>query len=203
MTAGLGPWALGLLGVMQHCVFMPNVISYNAAISACEKGKQRQQALGLLALMQQTAFLPDVISYKCRGQCLLKGLAMAGGPGSLGCDAADCCSAQCHFLQGAISVCEKGQQWQQALGLLAGMQQTVGLPNVRSVAAIISACEKGQQWLLALGLFAVMQQTAFLPDVISYNASISFCWNGQHWQQALDFLAVMQQCLYLHMYLHV
>ena len=63
---GSRPWALGLLGVMQQCVFMPNVISYNAAISACEKGKQRQQALGLLALMQQTAFLPDVISYKPR-----------------------------------------------------------------------------------------------------------------------------------------
>ena len=47
MAAGLG-----CLAVMQQTTVLPNVISYDAVISACEKGKQWQRALGLLAVMQ-------------------------------------------------------------------------------------------------------------------------------------------------------
>ena len=49
--------------VMQQTVVVPVVISYNAAISACEKGPQWQQALSVLAAVQKTAVLPCVISY--------------------------------------------------------------------------------------------------------------------------------------------
>ena len=51
-----------------------------------------------------------------------------------------------------IIACEKGQQWQQALGLLAVMQQTAVLPNRISYIAVISACEMGLLWQQALGL---------------------------------------------------
>ena len=61
---------------------------------------------------------------------------------------------------------------QQALDILAVMQQTSGLPNVISYAAI-SAFEKDQQWRQALGLLTVTQQMAFLPNVISWSASSS------------------------------
>jgi len=43
----------------------PDVICYNAAISACEKGPQWQLAMGLLSV-QATKMVPDVISYKLR-----------------------------------------------------------------------------------------------------------------------------------------
>ena len=55
----------------------------------------------------------------------------------------------------AISACDNGQQWQQALGLLAVMQQTAVLPNVISYNAAISACDNGRQWQQALGLLAM------------------------------------------------
>ena len=38
-----------------------NVISYNAAISACEKGKQWEQALSLLKKIWRSQLEPDVI----------------------------------------------------------------------------------------------------------------------------------------------
>ena len=59
MAAGLGSFG----GDAEECLLLPNVISYNAVVSACEKGQQGQQALGLLAVMQRTAVLPNVISY--------------------------------------------------------------------------------------------------------------------------------------------
>ena len=43
---------------------LPNVITYNAAISACEKCKQWQQALCLLAEMRSVNVLPDDITYQ-------------------------------------------------------------------------------------------------------------------------------------------
>ena len=41
----------------------PNVVSYSAAISACEKGKQWEQALNLLQEMARSQLEPDVIIY--------------------------------------------------------------------------------------------------------------------------------------------
>ena len=51
--------------MLQQTSIMPDIISYSAAISACDNGRQWQQAsaLGLLAVMQQTAVLPTVTSY--------------------------------------------------------------------------------------------------------------------------------------------
>ena len=48
---------------MPQRVLTSNVISYSAAMSACEKGGQWQRALELLEGMPQRAPKPDVISY--------------------------------------------------------------------------------------------------------------------------------------------
>ena len=53
---------------------LPNVISYSALISTCEKGKQPKQALELYGTMQQQAMLPNVITY----YALLQGFAATG-----------------------------------------------------------------------------------------------------------------------------
>ena len=58
----------------------PNVVSWNAAMSACEKGKQWGGALGLLQDMVHQLLAPDVVSLnaaisaccelKCSHQCI-------------------------------------------------------------------------------------------------------------------------------------
>ena len=42
---------------------LPDVITYSAAISACEKGQKPQQALHLLQELQLRGLLPNVITY--------------------------------------------------------------------------------------------------------------------------------------------
>ena len=54
---------LQLLREMQRQSVEPNVISYNAAISACEKGAQPEQALQLLREMQRQRVELHATSY--------------------------------------------------------------------------------------------------------------------------------------------
>ena len=56
-------FSLRLLQQMTCRALTPNEISCNAAISACEKGKQWEEALRLLQQMTCRAPTPDVISY--------------------------------------------------------------------------------------------------------------------------------------------
>ena len=51
------------MAVLREVDYVPNVFSYNAAISACEKAQQWQQALGLLEVMQEADFVLNVITY--------------------------------------------------------------------------------------------------------------------------------------------
>ena len=51
----------------------PNEISYNAAISACEKGKQWEEALRLLKQMTCRALTHDEISYSAAISACEKG----------------------------------------------------------------------------------------------------------------------------------
>ena len=53
---------MALLSEMWEAKLEPNVISYSAGISACEKGNQWQRALALLSEMWEAKLEPDVIS---------------------------------------------------------------------------------------------------------------------------------------------
>ena len=55
--------AKALLRKMEGRGLSPNVITYNAAISACEKGEQWEYALALLRRMEARRLRPDAISY--------------------------------------------------------------------------------------------------------------------------------------------
>ena len=55
----------------QHAV--PNVVTYNAVISACEKGKRPEQALEIFASMQQQGVVSGVITYNALISAFEKG----------------------------------------------------------------------------------------------------------------------------------
>ena len=55
-------WIFGLLQEMVHQLLTPNVVSWSAAVSACEKGMQWEGALGLLQEMPHQLLTPNVVS---------------------------------------------------------------------------------------------------------------------------------------------
>ena len=55
--------ALRLLNAMRRYGLSPNVISFSAAISACEKGGHWHEAVRLLSVMSWEDLSPDVISF--------------------------------------------------------------------------------------------------------------------------------------------
>ena len=64
----------------------------------------------------------------------------------------------------SISACEKGEQWEAALGLLQEMVRRSLTPNVVSCSAAISACEKDEHWEAALGLLQEMARRSLTPN---------------------------------------
>ena len=93
----------------------------------------------------------------------------------------------------AMSACEKGEQWQHALGPLVEMRHKALLPYVISYKSGISVFIKFGQWQHALELLVRMLHNDSLPDVISYSCAISACGKVEQWQHALGLLVEMQQ----------
>eukprot|EP00435_Cladocopium_sp_Y103_P065880 s821_g27.t4 len=91
----------------------------------------------------------------------------------------------------AISSCEKGREWQQALRIFSSIRTTSLQPDMISYSAAMSSCEKAGEWQHALCLFKDMCFAKVPVDVISFNAAISSCEKAGQWQQTLYLLQAM------------
>ncbi|CAK0820506.1 unnamed protein product [Prorocentrum cordatum] len=152
---------------MPQAKLEPDVVSYNAGISACEKGGQWQRALALLSEIGEARIKPTVITRLQRwDQRVREGGAVAAGPGAarqdVGCEA----GAHRHQLQ----------RWDQRLrerravaaGPGAARRRAGGGAGARRLScnAGISACEKGGQWQRALALLGETSEARLEPSVI-------------------------------------
>ena len=117
--------ALSLLPKMRRSRLEPNVISYSSAISACEKGQQWEQASNSSPETRRSRLEPTRDQPQLRDQRPREGPAVGAGLELVARDAALLARAEISY-SSAISACEKGQQWEQALNLLP---ETCGAPG--------------------------------------------------------------------------
>ena len=155
---------------MPKAQIQPNVISYSAAISACEKGGQWQEALTLFEVMFKAKVQPNVFSYSAAISACEKGGQWQEALTLF--DAMPKAQNQPNVISynAAISACEKGGRWQEALTLFEVMSKAKVQPTVISYNAAISACKKGKQWPEALALFEGMSSVQIQPNLVSFNA---------------------------------
>ncbi|CAE7826434.1 unnamed protein product [Symbiodinium sp. KB8] len=156
--------ALCLLSQMPAAGVVPNVISFSAGISACEKGGEWQVALYLLSQMPAAGVVPNEISFSAGISACEKGgewqmalLLLSQMP------LARAVPNEISFSAG-ISACEKRGEWQMALCLLSQMPSAGVVPNQISFNAGISACEKGGGWQMAVFLLSQMPAARVVPD---------------------------------------
>eukprot|EP00435_Cladocopium_sp_Y103_P007928 s527_g2.t1 len=168
-----------------------DVISYNAAVTACEKGGQWKQALIFVDTMSKARIRLNVISYNATISACEKGGQWQQA--LILCETMPKAKVSLDVIShnAAISACEKGGQWQHSLRLFEAMPKARISRNAISYNATMSAFEKGGQWQQALLLCEAMHRADISLDVISCNAAISACEKVGQWEQALILFKTM------------
>ena len=147
--------ALQLFESMPQAELAPGVVCYNAAISACEKGRQWRLALHLFHRMPEENLLPTTVTYW--GLVANMGICYIGiiSPYYL-------LTTSKVSYNSAISAVEKGGQWQLALNLFHSMSAAKLLPDVISYNATISSCDSellnGKQSTCSMSSLGSMKQ---------------------------------------------
>ena len=76
----------------------------------------------------------------------------------------------------AISACEKGGHWREALGILRGMTVLHGaVPNTFCYSAAMSTCERGGECRKVIDLLSEMRREGVQPNHFCYSAAIRAC----------------------------
>ncbi|CAE6917355.1 ACP7 [Symbiodinium sp. CCMP2592] len=182
--AKLGHWQLAMCVFGELGPSQPDVISFNTAMSACERGWMWTAALQLFARMRKDRVKITSVSCNALLSALEKGQQWSQAISFLDRMQRRRLHNQVSF-NCAASACEKALRWRTAL-LLRGPR-----PDAVAVAVSISACEKGLAWKQALGLLnnARIDGTA---DVASYIAALGAAEKAQRWPHALCVLQQMR-----------
>ncbi|CAJ1408533.1 unnamed protein product [Effrenium voratum] len=177
--------ATELLEKMQKATVVTDVVTYNAVMNAYQQGACWQQAHALLDTMHDKLLPADAVTWSTAISAAARGLwqlalqLLSQAPPRV---------LNGHSYNACISACERGFQWQAALGLLQEMVSVHLQPDVVSFNAAVSACDTGQQWQLALRVYDHMEQARLQHDQVSHNSAISALATGAQWQVALLFL---------------
>ncbi|CAL1135300.1 unnamed protein product [Cladocopium goreaui] len=168
----------------------PDVISFNSAITGCERVTAWRPAVVLLEWMVIGRVPADVIGFSA----LIS--ALAGQSQSFWTQGLQILSqlqscTDVIAVSSAITCCEKGQ-WQHGVSLLNMAAVDRVAPNIISYNSSISACEKSGRWRLAVKLLGSIETKRLAADAVSYNSAISACEKSNCWAYALCLLLSME-----------
>ncbi|CAE7454308.1 rlmJ [Symbiodinium sp. CCMP2456] len=178
-----GAWPAALVLLAGHT---PNVVGYNAAVTACGVDSQWQIAFGILEWMKRRSIQTDLWSYNA----LINAVEVAAH-WELALQLLEEAeqlqlAPDCFSFGSCISSCEASGEWQVALHLLAQMElQGLLLQEVPCNAAI-SVCATGQQWQHAVAVLHDMSKKRLQIDIIGVNAAINACARSARWEEALS-----------------
>ncbi|CAK0899306.1 unnamed protein product, partial [Prorocentrum cordatum] len=170
--------------------------SYNAGISACEKGEEWQHTLALLSEMREAKLQPDAISYSAGVSACAKGeqwqralallsemwdakvepnvIQLAAGAGTAERDVGSEAGARRHQLQRWDQRVREGRAVVSGAGATErDVEGEVGARRHLHYHAEIVACARCGQWRQALSLLGEMRNRYVEPNEDSYNLGIT------------------------------
>ncbi|CAE7863622.1 Zranb3 [Symbiodinium microadriaticum] len=182
-----GAWreAFHLARTVPCMTLLPSVVTWSSTISACEKGGNNWPAVfNIFKVMRQCIIRPNTITLNagissCRS-CWSQALFLAATEGPLAAET----QRDLLSYSAAISGCERGGQWSQALMLLQAVSKRSLRRDVPFFSSAVSACEKGMQWLTTLQLLDILEAQQLVPDVVVIGA----CQSQYLWTSALQLL---------------
>ncbi|CAJ1346417.1 unnamed protein product [Effrenium voratum] len=181
ISACTWPLAVRLLEQMERQQVPPNVVSCNAAITACGKGGRWQEAVQLFQDIPRRRLLPTEVSL-CAAISACE--VCAEWPTALRLLSANLGLRSTAAYNATISCCARAALWQSSLRLLEELQRQLA-PDVVSFNSALSACERCSEWQRALGLLRLMPMA---PTNVTCSALLSACEQGMKWPLALELL---------------
>jgi len=142
----------------------PNIISFSAAISACEKGQQCRQALRLLRVMPQQGVTPNVVSYNAAISACEKGQQWQLALDLLQEMPSKAVAPDSITYNAAIAACATGQQWQLAVQILREMPGKGVSATTTGYGSAIAACKQAGQLELAAELAKEVPERVVSPE---------------------------------------
>ncbi|CAM9281736.1 unnamed protein product, partial [Discosporangium mesarthrocarpum] len=185
----------------------PDLITFNAAISAVSKSGRWKEAQKLLKEMEESGIQPDVVSYTS----VISARSRSRSDGGTGFAEAILSEMESRGVlpnsityNAALSGCWRRGDWQGALGLLERMRAT-GHPGVEpdamSFNLAIRACGKEGRRETAATLLAEMVEIGLQPTRLTYQYMLASCravregkvdWRGA-WKHSLALLEEMRE----------
>eukprot|EP00397_Hematodinium_sp_SG-2012_P010854 GEMP01010980.1.p1 GENE.GEMP01010980.1~~GEMP01010980.1.p1 ORF type:complete len:618 (+),score=142.76 GEMP01010980.1:258-2111(+) len=188
-------------------IVRPDVVSYNSAISACEKGHQWELTVRLLRDMCRIKHMtPDVVSFTAAisacGKARQWGLAL-----ELLQTALQRVRPDVIIYNACMSACAHAGKWEHALTLLHELRQAASstdsrdgkeitnrarhatpcVPTSTSYGVAIDACTQGAMYAVGVRVFEEMVQEGTVPTFGTYKAVITACVEGKFNRRAVDF----------------
>lgn len=166
----------------------PNLGTYTARLSSCEKKQQWWAASDITENIQEHSIRSDVVSCSIllracekRSQWL-RGLAIVLDLQSR------CVRTDAITYNTVVDGFEKGTRWQRAVGTLAEMPARGLEPDVIGNTAAIDSC-KAVEWERALALWSGMLQSSLQPSRVTCDVVARVCVDRETWACALVTLA--------------
>jgi pentatricopeptide repeat protein len=124
---------------------VPDVISYNAAISGCARAREWQRAVALLERMEKRGIEPTVISYNTAISACAKGGQWRRAIKLLGKMEKRGLTPDAISYSSAICACEESKRWREALSLLERMEGRGLTPPVGTYTAVMQTLVSASQ----------------------------------------------------------
>ncbi|CAE7569398.1 unnamed protein product [Symbiodinium pilosum] len=177
-------WQAALHHLHLYCSegLIPELTTYNSAISACSKAARWAWSMhladtGLLLRADEITMGSLITACSSQGYWrlalqLLHASKHGGSPSLIA-------------FHSAITACDRAGRWMWSLHLFSDAIASRLTPDVSLLGAVLSGLEKAQHWTRSLALLCRMAGDGYSPDVAVLTSAISACAKAHCWEMAL------------------